>query len=187
MNILRTLPLIMAFAILTSPASSPAFAQTNVNGGDFRFPGPADAKTVVLIFLGHDCPVSNGYAPEIGRLCRDFKDVAFVLVYADHDLEEKTARTHAKDFAFPCPVLLDPEQTLARKYAAKVKPEAFLLSPKGDILYRGRIDDLYADLGKRRTQPTRRDLRDALAAALAGRPVATPRTEAVGCPIYYPK
>lgn len=181
----RTLALLIAMVLVTRAAPG----QTNVNGDEFRFPGPADAKAVVLIFVGNDCPISNGYAPEIGRLCRDFaaKGVTFVLVYADHDLEEKDARTHAKEFAFPCPALIDPEQTLARKFGAKVKPEAFVLSPKGDILYRGRIDDLYADLGKRRTQPTRRDLREALTAVLAGTPVATPRTDAVGCPIYYPK
>jgi len=51
------------------------------------------------------------------------------------------------------------------------------------LVYRGRIDDQFAGLGKRRTVVTSHDLRDALEATLVGKPVPQPRTEAVGCPI----
>ena len=47
--------------------------------------------------------------------------------------------------------------------------------------YRGRIDNQYAALGKPRRVVTVHDLRDALDAVLAGRPVANPETEAFGC------
>jgi hypothetical protein len=53
------------------------------------------------------------------------------------------------------------------------------------VLYRGRIDDRVADFGKRRVEPTRRDLRLALDAILAGKPVPARRTKAVGC--YIPE
>src|SRR5207244_1630362 len=49
--------------------------------------------------------------------------------------------------------------------------------------YRGRIDDRYVDLGKRRIEPNRRDLREALTAVLAGQPVKEARTKAIGSPI----
>src|SRR5687768_1258687 len=29
---------------------------------------PSDQKAVVMLFLAPDCPISNAYAPEIGRL-----------------------------------------------------------------------------------------------------------------------
>ena len=67
-----------------------------------------------------------------------------------------------------------------------VKPEVAVLSPKGDLLYRGRIDDLYADFGKRRTRPTSRELKDALETVLAGKPITVTRTEAIGCDIDFP-
>jgi len=51
----------------------------------------------------------------------------------------------------------------------------------GERKYLGRIDDLYADLGKRRARATSLDLRDALDAVLADRPVPRPVTQAVGC------
>jgi hypothetical protein len=60
-----------------------------------------------------------------------------------------------------------------------------VLSPSGDVLYRGRIDDRVADFGKRRVEPTRRDLRLALDAILAGKPVQARLTKAVGC--YIPE
>ncbi len=51
------------------------------------------------------------------------------------------------------------------------------------MLYLGRIDNRVEDFGKTRLQATEFDLRDALEAVLAGRPVAHPRTHAIGCAI----
>lgn len=169
-------------------ADTPAdFAE--VRGGRHRLPGPGDCKAVVLIFVGHDCPISNAYSPEIARLCKEFgpRKVAFCVVYADADLGRKDAARHAEEFGLPCPAILDPQMTLALRVGATVKPEAAVLSPKGERLYLGRIDDRYVDFGRRREHPTSRDLRDALAAVLAGRPVATPRTKAIGCDIDLPQ
>ena len=45
------------------------------------------------------------------------------------------------------PILLDPDQLLARQVNARVSPEAFLLASDGQVLYRGRIDDLFAPDG----------------------------------------
>jgi hypothetical protein len=53
---------------------------------------------------------------------------------------------------------------------------------KGDrLLYRGRIDDRYVDLGRERPQPTSHDLESALIALIAGKPVAVRETRAIGC------
>ena len=128
-------------------------------------------------------------SPEIGRLYRDFADkgVSFCIVYADHDLDKDSARQHAEEYGFPCPAILDPGMTLALQVGAKVKPMAAVLSPKGKLLYRGRIDDIYVDFGKKRAQPTNRDLKEALDAVLAGKPVPVARTRAIGCDIDLPE
>jgi hypothetical protein len=68
----------------------------------------------------------------------------------------------------------------------KVTPEVAVLSPTGELLYLGRIDDRYNPQGKRRPEPTVRDLQLALDAVLAGKPVPTPRTKAFGCPLLRP-
>ena len=52
---------------------------------------------------------------------------------------------------------------------------------KSQVVYRGRIDDRYIELGLDRSQPTVRDLEQALEAVVAGKPVAVRETQAVGC------
>lgn len=169
-------------------AEPPAREFPRVGGGTVRLPGPDDAAAVVLLFLGHDCPVSNGYTPELARIATAYtpKKVAFFAVYADADVTPDEAAKHAKEYALPCPSVLDPKLTLATRTGATVKPEAVVLSPTGDVLYRGRIDDRYIALGKKRAEPTTHDLRAALDAVLAGKPVPNPRTQAIGCDIDFP-
>ena len=160
----------------------------DVLGEKYRLPALDDCKAVVLIFIGHDCPISNGYAQVVVRLCKESlpKKVAFCVVYADADITKDVARKHAEEYGYTCPAILDPEMKLARKVGATVKPEVAVLDPKGELLYRGRIDDLHTDFGKKRPQPTTRDLTDALDAVLAGKPVPVARTKAVGCYIDVP-
>jgi hypothetical protein len=64
---------------------------------------------------------------------------------------------------------------------AEVTPEAVVLDRKSVVRYRGRIDDLYAALGKKRARVTRHDLRDALDSIAAGKRVKQKETKAIGC------
>ena len=161
----------------------------DVLGDKYCLPGPDDCKAVVLLFIGNDCPISNGYSKEIVRLCKEYmpKKVAFCVVYAEADISQDHARKHAQDYGYCCPAILDPKMTLALKVGARVKPETAVLSPKGELLYLGRIDDIYADFGKKRAEPTCRDLKNALDAVLAGNPVPVARTKAIGCYIDLPE
>jgi hypothetical protein len=143
------------------------------------------ARAVVLLFISTDCPIANYYATEINALVKDNqkRPVRFFLIHADPELTPEAARKHAATYGFPCPVLIDRKHRLVKAAGVTVTPEAAVFTPEGKVAYRGRIDDTYADLGKRRVAPNRRDLRDALTAVLAGRPVAEARTTALGCPI----
>src|SRR5262245_56040476 len=51
----------------------------DVLGSKYRLPGPDDPKSTVLLFIGHDCPISNAYTTEIVRLCKEYmpKGIAF--------------------------------------------------------------------------------------------------------------
>lgn len=144
-----------------------------------------DRKATVLFFMLPDCPISNAYAPEINRIITEYtkKDVAIFIVYVDTDLSADAARKHTMEFGFECPVLVDSRLELVKQTGATIAPEAAVLGADRQLRYRGRIDDLYADYGKRRAQPSQRNLRDALDDVLAGRPVAGERTKAIGCHI----
>ncbi len=90
---------------------------------------------------------------------------------------------HAGSFGIDCPVLLDSRHDLSRLLGATITPEAVVTGPGGNVLYRGRIDDLYVTLGHRRYEARTHDLKDALDAVLGGRPISNPFTQAIGCSI----
>ena len=146
----------------------------------------AGAKANVVIFITNDCPIANSYAPEIQSIISDYSPggAVFFLVHVDPDLTAEKAKKHAADFGYGCSILLDPLHRLVSKLEADITPEAFVFTGDG-MAYRGRIDDLYADLGKKRRKARTRDLRDALEAVLAGKSVVNPKTTAVGC--YIPE
>ena len=187
MRILKTLLL-----LLTLASSGCAGERLTVNAGRLeikdiqgtahQLPGTS-ARATVFFFITSDCPISNRYAPEINRISADYaaKNIDFYLVHSDPDLTASAARQHAKEFGYRCPVLLDRAHALAKKTGATVTPEVAVLSPGGELLYRGRIDDWYANYGKFRREPTKRDLRLALDAILEGQPVSNPRTKSIGC------
>ena len=173
--------------LFRSAVESPAPIEiADINGVKLSFPAP-EKKATLIIFITNDCPVSNGYAPEINRICDEYsgKAVAVVLAHVDPALGAEAARKHAADFAFRCPVLIDSRHALVALTKATVTPEAAVLTPDGKIAYRGRIDDLYVDYGKKRTAPAQRDLREALDAVLGGKDVPHATTQAIGC--FIPK
>jgi thiol-disulfide isomerase/thioredoxin len=142
--------------------------------------GPAN----VLMFIASDCPVSNGYAPEIQRICRDYraKGVTCSLVYEDVAIGTAQVRAHRDEYGYTdIPAVIDADRAIATRANATVTPQAVVVGPGGAGKYRGRIDNQYAALAKPRRVVTVHDLRDALDAVLARRPVANPETEAFGC------
>ena len=74
-----------------------------------------------------------------------------------------------------------PEHALVSYTGATITPEAVVFDANRETIDRGRIDDRNAALGQTKATPTRRDLEDAIEAALAGKRVAEPVTTAVGC------
>jgi peroxiredoxin len=146
-------------------------------------------KTVVVLFiLNTECPVSNFYAPEYGRLAKAFSDrgVLFYGIHPDPDLTADAAARHATEYHIPFAVLLDPMQVVTRQTGVERVPSAVVLSPGGKILYRGRVDDRYTANGIRREVPTTRDLENALGAVIEGKAPPVAETKAFGCPLPEP-
>jgi peroxiredoxin/mono/diheme cytochrome c family protein len=143
-----------------------------------------DRKVVVLAFLGTECPLAEAYAPRLAELARDFgkRGVAFFGVDANQQDGPVAIGRFAEKHGLPFPILKDVGNGLADRIGAERTPEVFVLDESRAVVYRGRVDDQYA-IGIHRPSSTRHDLVDALDAVLAGRPVATPRTDAVGCRI----
>jgi hypothetical protein len=156
---------------------------TNSNGTPTDPVPGANGKLTAFIFTHTDCPVANRYAPELSRIHSDYanRGVSFYLVYVDPELSSTEIETHVKDYGFKIPALRDPYHELVELCGATVTPEVALFAPGARLLYCGRVDDRYDDFGKARAEASQRDLRDALDAALAGKPVPQPWAKAIGC------
>ncbi len=146
-------------------------------------PFASRARARVFLFVRTDCPITNRYAPELKRISKEFaqQKVDFWMVYPDATQTPASIREHMKEYAFPGAPLLDPSHELVKRAHATVAPEAAVFDGAGKLLYHGRIDDRYVEIGTARRTAQTHDLENAIAAVLAGKPVAQPETRAVGC------
>jgi hypothetical protein len=157
----------------------------DVDGRSWTPLAPAPRQNHLLFFIATDCPISNRYVPELTRLCREYqpRGVRCFTIYpeaADAGAVKRHRQEYGIDAAIPA--ILDRDHRLVAAVGPRVTPEAALYSAAGR-LYRGRIDNWYIDVGRSRRAATQPDLRLALDATLAGRPIAQPETEAIGCVI----
>jgi hypothetical protein len=148
------------------------------------FDAPAGTKAIVFLFTATDCPISNRYAPEVRRVATQFapQGVVFRLVYPNPADGHAAIVEHMTAFAYAgaTQALRDPKHALVKQAGVRVTPEAAVYAG-GQIVYHGRIDDRYVDLGLERPAATVHDLDEVLTAVLAGRAITHPVTQAVGC------
>ena len=154
--------------------------------GEVHSLGPAaDGSSLALVFLSTECPIANGFIPELNRIHAALGEtqppIRFFGVISDRSVTRAQAASHAQEFKIEFPVLFDASHDIAAQLKPTHTPEAFVLNAARTIVYRGRIDDTYAAPGKRRPQPTRHDFADAIAAVSAGLAVQDAVTTPVGC------
>jgi thiol-disulfide isomerase/thioredoxin len=152
-------------------------------GQSHQFGVSTPTKAIVLVFLGPECPVSQRYVPELNRIAAEAKtnSIEFFGVISGTSMTRTQAVAFVKEYAIQYPVLFDDGLALARWLRPTHMPEAFVLKPDGDRLYRGRIDDWFQAPGKARGVVQHRELRDAIAAARAGKLPAKIFAPPVGC------
>jgi len=139
-------------------------------------------RFLAFVFVRTDCPISNSYAPEIRRLQSEFasKGVGFWLVYGE-DESSPVIQEHLREYSYHIGALRDSRHAFAAQSRVRVTPEVAIYGRDGQLLYHGRVDDRYADLGKARPAPTSRDLQSALASLVSGKAAKPPSGSAVGC------
>ena len=145
------------------------------------------ATAIVLVFISNDCPIANRYAPEINRLDSRFTPhrIAFWLVHADPAETPDQIRHHAREYQLTSPELRDPHHELVGLAKVDVVPSAAVFLPDRRLLYHGRIDDRFVELGRERPQALHHDLADVLEALVNHRALPLSASTAVGC--YIPE
>jgi len=186
--------LVVSSVLLLAAAAAPA-ADLKIGAAapDFTLPSASDGRMVALkdllaknravavIFVATKCPVSNAYNGRMAALGKEYaaKGIAVVGINSNKAELAPEVAAHAKEHGFTFPVVKDEGNKVADAYGAQKTPEVFVISPKGDLLYHGRIDESQDD-PKGVKSP---DLRNALEAILAGKPVPAAETKAFGCTI----
>jgi hypothetical protein len=139
-------------------------------------------KIVVLVFLRRDCPISSRYAPAVQRISKEHSDTAnFWLVYPDKSDSPQAIRKYLADYGYRLPALRDPEHALVKMSRVQITPEVAVFDGNHHLVYDGRIDDWYVELGSARPAATTHELEDAIRAAVTGKSVAKSEVRGVGC------
>ncbi len=173
---------ILALTILGSP---PLPAVTGVDGQVHRLSAEAKGRPISLVFISHDCPICNTYAPELARIAMKYRaKMLCAIVYSEANLSRHDAVSHAKAYGLThTELLLDPNGKLASACGATITPETVVVDSAGRKAYVGRIDDLFYDFGKARPFATHHDFRGAIEAVLNHRPATPASGPPFGCVI----
>jgi peroxiredoxin len=147
----------------------------------------ADAAALVVVFTCNHCPYAQAWEGRLIDLQRQYahQGVAFIAINANDPLKHpgdsfEAMQARARDHGYPYPYLHDRPQTTARAYGAERTPEVFAFDRQRKLVYHGAPDD-NSDVD----QVQQHYLRDAIEAALAGRPAPVTETRPVGCTIKW--
>jgi peroxiredoxin len=169
---------------------APDFELPDTNGNSVALADFKDRPRLVMFICNH-CPYVKHIRAELAQLGRDYqpKGVAIVAISSNdavaypQDGPEKM-KLEAQEAGYPFPYLYDATQAVARAYHAACTPDFFLFDEDRRLVYRGQFDDSRLGNG---LPVTGRDLRAALDAVLAGRPVSPDQKPSIGCNIKWKK
>lgn len=148
-----------------------------------------DAPALLVIFLCNHCPYVKHVRTDLARIASEYqkKGVAVVGINSNDadaypDDSPEKMNQEARQFGYTFPYLFDADQSVAKAYKAACTPDFYVFDHSAKLVYRGQMDDSRPQSGK---QVTGRDLRTALDAVLAGRPVPEPQMPSIGCNIKW--
>ena len=156
------------------------FTLPDVSGHEHSLKSLAGKNGTVLLFIAVQCPVSNAYNERMEQLAADYKAKGIAVIGINSNVKEDAdaVKTHAAEHKLTFPILKDPGNKIADRLGASVTPEAYFISATSKLLYHGRIDN-----NRNAAQIETSDLRNALDAALADKPIDKPEAKAFGCTI----
>jgi peroxiredoxin len=149
----------------------------------------SEFKVLLVMFICKHCPYVVHVKDELLRLARDYseKEVAIVAISSnDAETYPDDSPESLKQFAIaeslPFILCYDPSQETAKAYSAACTPDFFLFSRDRSLIYRGQFDDSRPG---NNIPITGNDLRAAIDAALADKPVSADQKASLGCNIKW--
>jgi peroxiredoxin len=186
-------------AILAGMAIESTMLALGTSAPHFALPEPATGATVslddlagpalVVTFICNHCPYVKHVAAGLTALGRDLADqgVAVVAISSNdvdtypQDGPDQMA-VAARDYGWTFPYLYDETQDVARAYSAACTPDTFVFDGERRLVYRGQLDNSRPgnDLPVNAA-----DVRAAVDAVVAGRPVDADQRPSIGCGIKW--
>ncbi len=149
----------------------------------------ADKKALLVMFICRHCPFVKHVQQELAQLGKDYftSDLAIVAISANDaknypDDAPESLKAFVTEQGFTFTLCYDESQETAKAYTAACTPDFFLFDGSRQLVYRGQLDDSRPSNGK---PVTGADLRAAIEAVLADKPIATEQKPSVGCNIKW--
>jgi len=177
-------PLKFALLIAFIAGSAQAGFPPSLTGTDLASGQPvkleiaATPRATVIAFLSAACPCSSSHETSLEALRTQYESQGFRFIGIHSNQDESAASTtaHFKNSPVKFPIIGDESAKLADSVAAFKTPHVFVISPKGEILYQGGVDDSHeASAAKKHF------LADAIAAIAAGKRPEIPEARTLGC------
>ena len=169
----------------------PAFRLRDLDGKAVTSTDVAGRQGVLVVFICPHCPFVRHVRAEFARAAREFQQRGITVVAINSNdaaafPEDDPAgmRKEAQEVGYTFPYLYDDTQEVAQAFRAACTPDFFLFDASQRLVYRGQFDD------SRPSTPvpvTGRDLRAAVDALLAGRPIPAEQRPSAGCNIKWKK
>ncbi len=201
-RVLRATALTAALALTGAAAASadvrpgetaPGFKLVDTSGRSVSL-ASLKGKVVVLEWTNDQCPyVRKHYGTDtMQTLQRDAtgQGVVWLTVISSAPGTQGNVSAAQADKltadrkAAPSHVVFDPEGDVGRLYKATSTPHMYVIDKDGKLAYTGAIDDK-PSADRATIEGARPYTREAIAAVLAGKPVAVTSTRAYGCTIKY--
>jgi peroxiredoxin len=168
---------------------APDFSLVNVDGRTVSLESFQGTPALLVMFICNHCPFVIHVAEELARLGNEYQTRGVGVVA----INSNDATTHpsdspermvaeAEDRGYHFPYLYDETQQTAQLYRAACTPDFYVFDADQRLVYRGQLDDSRPDSG---IPVTGKDLRAALDAVLAGKPVADEQRASLGCNIKW--
>jgi peroxiredoxin len=182
----------MAVASVMLPLGTPAppFALRDVVSGQVYSLDSFTGKAALLVmFLCRHCPYVQHVQHEIAKLGQDYADTGLGIIgissndpahYPDDAPERLKEMAQRLQFRFP--LCFDETQEVATAFKAACTPDFYLFDAQRRLVYRGQLDESRPG---NRLPVTGRDLRAAIEAVLAGKPVDGNQKPSIGCSIKW--
>jgi peroxiredoxin len=146
-------------------------------------------KGLLVMFICAHCPFVKHIEEELAALGADYASKPLgIVAISSNDAETYSEdnpvglKRQAETMGFRFPYLFDESQAVARAYQAACTPDFFLFDKDLRLVYRGQFDASRPGNG---IPVTGEDLRAAIDAVLAGKPVSQDQRPSIGCNIKW--